>query len=92
MLELWASPDAQINMTGNDVYLAGTWNNPIATGSFAASSFTINTGAVMKPGDTAELDGNGVIYDLKASPMRSRGHYGKYGALEIVRRQQGAQP
>lgn len=51
-----------------------------------AAAYAINTGAVMQPGDTAELDGDGEVYDLKASRMRTRGHYGKFGALEIVRR------
>ncbi len=54
-----------------------------------AAAYTINTGAVMRPGDTAELEGDGVVYDLRASSWHSRGHYGKYGALEIVRKQEG---
>lgn len=52
-----------------------------------AAAYSINTGIAMNPGESAELDGDGVVYDLKASPMRSRGHYGKFGALEIVRKQ-----
>ncbi|GEM_PF-5668297 len=50
-----------------------------------AAAYTINTGAVMKAGDTAEIEGDGVIYDLRAASWRSRRHYGKFGALEIVR-------
>ncbi len=51
-----------------------------------ATAYTINTGSVMKPGDTAEFEGDGVVYDLRIPSTRSRGHFGKYGVLEIVRK------
>jgi len=52
-----------------------------------AAAYTINTGVMMKPGDTAEFEGDGVVYDLRIPAMRSRGHFGKYGALEIARKE-----
>lgn len=52
----------------------------------SAALYVVGHGPTLKPGDTAELAGDGVVYDIRQA-AKSRGHcYGRYGALEIARR------
>ncbi len=51
-----------------------------------ASVYMINMGPVLKPGDTAELKGDGNIYKLKSGKKDTENEFGAFGSLEIVSR------
>lgn len=51
-----------------------------------AALYLIDHGRIMKPGDTAELAGDGVIYRIESPKGESATHFGKYGGLSICRK------
>jgi hypothetical protein len=51
-----------------------------------ASIYTIENGPVLKPGDTAELKGDGVIYEIVSAKIDPDHPFGSFGCLEIVRK------
>jgi len=51
-----------------------------------ASVYMIERGPVFKAGDTAELTGDGVIYEIKSVRPDANHPFGFFGCLEIVRR------
>ncbi len=53
-----------------------------------ASIYMIENGPVLKPGDTAELKGDGVIYEIKSAKPDPDHPFGSFGCLEIVRKLQ----
>lgn len=78
-MEQFGVPDLQMRLadTGDQDYYRDVLIN--------AAIYMIDRGPVLKPGDTAELVGDGVIYRIK-SVKRDRLHpFGEYGCLELVR-------
>lgn len=51
-----------------------------------ASTYCIERGPVLKPGDSAQLTGDGVIYKILAVTGEDAKHYGGVPALEIARK------
>lgn len=51
-----------------------------------ASVYMIENGPVLKPGDTAELKGDGVIYEIRSAKPEPDHPFGTSGCLEIVRK------
>jgi hypothetical protein len=50
-----------------------------------AAIYMIDRGPVLKPGDTAELVGDGVIYRILKAKRNRLHPFGEYGCLELVR-------
>jgi len=49
-----------------------------------ASIYMIENGPILKPGHTAELQGDGVLYEIHAAPPDPEHPFGSFGCLEIV--------
>jgi hypothetical protein len=52
-----------------------------------ASIYMIENGPILKPGDTAELKGDGINYEIKSGKPETENEFGPYGSLEIIRKQ-----
>jgi hypothetical protein len=79
-MEQFGAPDLSIRSSeqGSTAYLEALLTS--------AAQYAIDRGPVLKSGDTAELAGDGIVYEIRTA-ARTRGHdYGRYGALEIVKR------
>lgn len=48
--------------------------------------YMMDEGPVMKPGHTCELGDDGIVYQVRAPRGESKKHFGRYSALEIVRK------
>lgn len=76
-MEQFGVPDLQVKFDdqGENQY----FNNLIGN----TALYLMNKGPVLKPGHTAELAGDGIIYRIKAVTGSDRSHFGEYGAIEI---------
>ncbi len=79
-LEGFDLPDLQVRFTdrSQQQYYWGLLSD--------ASVYMIERGPVFKPGDTAELTGDGVMYEIKSVRPDTDHPFGSFGCLEIVRK------
>jgi hypothetical protein len=79
-MEQFGSPDLQVRF--KEKYRQNYYWELLSN----ASVYMINKGPVLKPGDTAELKGDGIIYKLKSGKKDTEKEFGAFGSLEIVSR------